>query len=210
MKNAKFVYRALVATLAWFGLITQYVIVLSSGEYDSVAATTFSYFGYLTVWSNLLVALAVTIPLIGKPTAFAEFSEKAGIRAAVLLYISFVGISFHILLAHLYQPEGMEAVANFLMHTLIPILYFADWVVFSKKRGVSYADIPFWLIFPTVYGFWSITQGLVLGKFPYSFVDVVQFGYPAVLLNMVGFSISYGVGALLIVWTTKFIHRAPA
>ncbi len=207
--NTKTIYRAAFAAVAWFGLITQYAIVVSSGEYDSVLVSTFSYFGFLTVWSNLFVALAVTFPLVGAPTKLAEFFERPDTRAAILLYISFVGVSFHILLAHIYQPEGMEAVANFLMHTLVPILYVVDWVAFSGKRSVSYANIPYWLIFPTVYGLWSITQGLVLGKFPYSFVDVVQFGYPAVLFNMIGFAAAYGAGALVIVSISKFIKYPP-
>ncbi len=205
MTNAKKPYRILFAFLVWFGLISQYVVVAESGEYDSLAVATFSFFGFLTVWSNLFVALAITAPLLGGTGRLAEFFDAPNTRAAVLLYMSFVGVSFHILLAHIYNPDGIAGVANFLMHTLVPILYLVDWLLFSRKRGVTYAAIPFWLIFPVVYGVWSIIQGLVLGKFPYPFVDVVELGYSGVAINMLGFASAYGVGAVLIVTASKLI-----
>lgn len=207
MMKAKYPYRVLAAFAVWFGLISQYIVAVNSGEYDSLPVTTFNYFGFLTVWSNLFVALAVTVPLMRGTSRLVAFFEAPNTRAAVLLYMSFVGISFHILLAHLYNPDGIAGIANFLMHTLVPILYLLDWLLFSPKGGVSYAAIPFWLIFPILYGIWSVIQGLVLGKFPYPFVDVVELGYSGVALNMLGFAAAYGVGAILIVTLSKLFVR---
>lgn len=188
-------YRAAGAVLAWVTLIIQYVLMLTNGEHAGVGAATLAYVGYFTILTNWLAAFALSAPFLSDESRFRRFFETPSVRAAIALYISVVAVIYHLLLAHLWEPKGWQLFTDLMLHTVLPLLYVADWIVFARKRPMLYKRIPFWVIYPTGYGLFIIIKGMIIGTYPYPFLNVNELGFAGVLINMAGFTGLYAIGA---------------
>jgi hypothetical protein len=183
MKNN---YRILCALIAWALLSLRFVDMLIIGEYSSVAETLFVYFGYFTVWANILIALALTAPLLNPDRKLANFFKRPAVRAALASYILMVSVVYHMLIVPYWNPQGFTWVTATGLNTVMPILYIIDWLFFAEKRPIFYKHLPYWLIFPAVYGVTSIIRGLLTNVYPYPFLNVTELGIGNVLFNMFG------------------------
>ena len=183
MKNN---YRIMCALIAWAVLSLRFVDMLIIGEYSSVAETLFVYFGYFTVWANILIALALTAPLLNPDRKLANFFKRPAVRAALASYILMVSVVYHMLIVPYWNPQGFTWVTATGLNTVMPILYIIDWLFFAEKRPIFYKHLPYWLIFPAVYGVTSIIRGLLTNVYPYPFLNVTELGIGNVLFNMFG------------------------
>ena len=183
MKNN---YRILCALIAWAVLSLRFVDMLIIGEYSSVAETLFVYFGYFTVWANILIALALTAPLLNPDRKLANFFKRPAVRAALASYILMVSVVYHMLIVPYWNPQGFTWVTATGLHAVMPALYIIDWLFFAEKRPIFYKHLPYWLIFPAVYGVTSIIRGLLTNVYPYPFLNVAELGIGSVLFNMFG------------------------
>ena len=183
MKNS---YRIMCALIAWVVLSLRFVDMLIIGEYSSIAETLFVYFGYFTVWANILIALALTAPLLNPDRKLANFFKRPAVRAALASYILMVSVVYHMLIVPYWNPQGFTWVTATGLNTVMPILYIIDWLFFAEKRPIFYKHLPYWLIFPAVYGVTSIIRGLLTGVYPYPFLNVTDLGIGNVLINMFG------------------------
>ena len=91
-------YRIMCALIAWVVLSLRFVDMLIIGEYSSIAETLFVYFGYFTVWANILVALAFTAPLLNSDRKLSNFFMRPGVRAALASYILMVSVVYHVMI----------------------------------------------------------------------------------------------------------------
>ena len=160
--------------------------MLIIGEYSSIAETLFVYFGYFTVWANILVALAFTAPLLNPDRKLSNFFMRPGVRAALASYILMVSVVYHVMIVPYWNPQGFTWLTATGLNTVMPILYIIDWLFFAEKRPIFYKHLPYWLIFPAVYGATSIVRGLLTNVYPYPFLNVADLGIGNVLLNMSG------------------------
>ena len=179
-------YRTMCALIAWVVLSLRFVDMLIIGEYSSIAETLFVYFGYFTVWANILVALAFTAPLLNPDRKLSNFFMRPGVRAALASYILMVSVVYHVMIVPYWNPQGFTWLTATGLNTVMPILYIIDWLVFAEKRPIFYKNLPYWLIFPAVYGATSIIRGLLTNVYPYPFLNVADLGIGNVLLNMSG------------------------
>ena len=183
MKNN---YRIMCALIAWVVISLRFVDMLIIGEYSSIAETLFVYFGYFTVWANILIALAFTAPLLNPDKKLANFFMRPAVRAALATYILMVSVVYHMLIVPYWNPQGFTWLTATGLNTVMPILYIIDWLFFAEKRPIFYKHLPYWLIFPAVYGVTSIIRGLLTNVYPYPFLNVAELGIGNVLFNMFG------------------------
>ena len=183
MKNN---YRIMCALIAWVVISIRFVDMLIIGEYSSIAETLFVYFGYFTVWANILIALAFTAPLLNPDKKLANFFMRPAVRAALATYIFMVSVVYHMLIVPYWNPQGFTWLTATGLNTVMPILYIIDWLFFAEKRPIFYKHLPYWLIFPAVYGVTSIIRGLLTNVYPYPFLNVAELGIGNVLFNMFG------------------------
>ena len=174
------------ALIAWVVISLRFVDMLIIGEYSSIAETLFVYFGYFTVWANILIALAFTAPLLNPDRKLADFFMRPAVRAALATYILMVSVVYHMLIVPYWNPQGFTWLTATGLNTVMPILYIVDWLFFAEKRPIFYKHLPYWLIFPAVYGVTSIIRGLLTNVYPYPFLNVAGLGIGDVLLNMFG------------------------
>ena len=181
-------YRIGAAALAWFAILLQYYLTVTKPGAPFIEATV-RYFSFFTILTNILVALALTLPWLARPS----------VRTAILTYIIIVAVIYHYLLAKLWNPQGWQLLADTIEHVVTPSLYVIDWVLFVPKGTVRWKSAFVWLIYPLVYAVYSLIHGAVTGFYPYPFINVGEFGYDKIVLNMgVLVLVFFGLGLALI------------
>ena len=182
----KYNYRIICALIGWLALSLRLVDVLIIGQYASIAKELFVYFGFFTVWTNILIALAFTAPLLDQDRKLYNFFMLPAVRAALASYIFMVAVVYHIAIAPSWDPQGFTLLTAHGLNTVMPILYIVDWLFFAEKRPIFYKHLPYWVIYPAVYGVTIIILGSLTNVYPYTFLDVSLIGIEKVLMNMFG------------------------
>jgi hypothetical protein len=196
-------YRVLGASLGWFAILLQYC--LSTSEHGFVEGSI-SYFGYFTLLGNILVAFALIAPLLPE-TGFSRFFQLPGVRTAIGVYILVVAVIYFLLLRKLDDPKGLGALINVLLHYVMPPLYVLDWAAFVPKRGLSFRQIPYWLIFPLLYAGATLLHGAYSGYYPYPFLNAGKYGYRQIAINIVALSAFFVVVSAAFVAIGKLSSR---
>lgn len=172
-------YRILGAALGWFTITVQYGLSVSEAGFASGSA---DYFGYFTLWGNILVAFAFAATLLPDN----GFLSRPGPRTAIAVYIVVVSVIYNLLLRGIDHPHGLGYVINLLLHDVMPALYVADWALFVDKRGLRFRQIPLWLAVPVAYAAMAMLRGAWTGYYPYPFLDAGRFGYTQIGVNIAG------------------------
>jgi len=187
----------IIAILSWFALVAQLVLMLEN-RVVAIPETLIRFFGFFTILTNTLVALFFTGRQLN-----AAFIEKAGWLTALTSYILVVGVTYQLLLRHLWQPTGLQWVVDELLHTIVPLLVVIFWTFFGEKTKVQYRQIFRWLIYPLIYFGYTLLRGLSTGYYPYPFIDANKLGLSKALLNGV-FILVFFVGIqLALIWVAK-------
>lgn len=191
---------ALTAAVVLVGMATQVWVSanLEGTRWDSKAALVANVFCFFTVQSNLLVG-ATTALLAVRP-------ERDGPTFRVLRLAGLVGITitfvvFHLVLAELQHLQGSAALADWLLHTVSPLLAVAGWLAFGPRGRVSVRTALLATAFPLLWGVLTLVRGAWLDFYPYPFVDVLELGYGRVLVNaliVAGLYLVVAVGAAVV------------
>ena len=198
-------YRIMCALIAWVVLFSRFIDMLIIGDYSSIAETLFVYFGYFTVWTNILIALAFTAPLLNPDRKLSNFFMRPAVRAALASYIFMVSVVYHMAIAPSWDPQGFTLLTAHGLNTVMPMLYIFDWLFFAEKRPIFYKHLPYWLIFPAVYGVTSIIRGLLTNVYPYPFLNVTDLGIGNVLFNMFGLVAVFAVVGPIFIAVARLI-----
>lgn len=188
-------------------VVLQLVLTLtkdpSVGRFETTPARLVNFFSFFTIQSNITVAVTtglLAVRLDRDSTVFRVF------RLDGIVCIIVTGVVFHVLLAD-QVLHGWDAVTDFVLHTLSPILCPLGWLVFGPRRRidprlVGLAVIPplGWLVYAFLYG--GIAKDrLGVHYYAYEFMDVTQHGYAASFARcavVAAFFLALGFGALAI------------
>jgi hypothetical protein len=188
------------AALAWFSVLLQCCLSLLAAAQSgrTLASGMVGFLGYFTVLTNLLVCISLTMPLIAPRTRLGRFFSRPDITAGVATSIAFVGLAYHFLLRNSWNPQGMQLLATMLLHYVIPVLYLVHWWFDSPKASLRWILPMVWGVYPTVYLFYALIRGRLIGSYPYAFIDAATIGYGRTLINGVGLLIAFIVLGLLV------------
>jgi hypothetical protein len=183
--TAKRVLMAATAFAAWFALLLQFPLTIATSLANgmTVLGGVIAYFSFFTILTNLIVALVLTYSLFAPQSRGGRFFSSAVVASGTALYIAVVGAVYSFLLRHLWDPEGLQKIADVILHDVVPVLYVACWILFVPKSGLRWKDALSWSIYPLIYLAWVLMRGAISGRYPYPFIDAAQLGYARVLLN---------------------------
>lgn len=196
---------------ATFAVIAQWLIILSKAA-DSgtnLALETIRYYSYMTVWTNILVALCFGAVALFPHTSWGKVLNERVIQAATVCYILVVGLAYHFLLAGTFDPKGMEWFADLLLHYINPLLYTGFWILYTDKERLTYLSSLRWLVWPFTYFLFSLVKGFITDWYPYYFVDVVKLGYPRVLTVSLVLMAGYAIIGFAVVWVSRAMAGQP-
>lgn len=188
------------AALAWLGVLLQLYLSLHSAIANGkgFAGGLVSYFGSFTILTNCLVCISLTMPLIAPASAAGRFFARSDVTAGVATSIVFVGLAYYFLLRNVWNPQGLNLIANDLLHYITPMLFLAYWWFYFPKGALRWSYPFIWGLYPTVYLIYALARGSIIGSYPYGFIDPSVIGYQRTMANAVGLLVAFiGIGLIL-------------
>jgi hypothetical protein len=212
------------ALAAWVGLATAFVLSLlgtypntnldptllgfNADGVDGVIGRVSDSLSYFTHWSNLVVAIVMTMLWRNSNRTSKLFSV---LRLDALIMITVTGLVYALILAPVDKVQGWQYVSNTLEHYVTPLLTIAVFIFFGPRKQVHLALIPLALILPLTWVAVALIRGSIIGAYPYGFINVATWGYGTVAINLIGIVIiGAGLGALycgIESWMTKHVTR---
>lgn len=170
------------ALLGWIALILQFYLILRNRE-ASVPETIIRYFSFFTVLTNMLAALCFSFLLLSPRSSFGIFFSRPATLTAIAVYMFVVGMIYNLILRSLWSPQGLQRIADELLHVVNPVCFLVFWIIYVSKSGLQWKYPFLWMIYPVMYVAYILFRGSFSGFYPYPFSDVSKLGYPVVLLN---------------------------
>ena len=191
----------LAAAVAWFGVLLQLVLSLrrSAANGQSALAGLIVYFGFFTIITNLLVCWSLTAIAAAGTSRAGRFMAGPFAAGGIAVSITFVALSYHLLLRKVWDPQGADLLADVLLHYVAPVLYLAYWWFCIPRKPLRWVDPLFWSSYPVAYFAYALVRGEMIDSYPYGFIDVSAIGYGHAAIN--GIALLFGfviVGELLV------------
>ncbi|HEX5061733.1 MAG TPA: Pr6Pr family membrane protein [Kofleriaceae bacterium] len=173
-----------------------HVAIAAEGDpqFASAAASVANMFTYFTITSNVIVG--VVSALLASGRARGE-SWLSALCVAGLTAITITAAVFHVVLASAIPAlSGAPAVANTLVHTVVPTVFIAGWAAFGPRGTVHVRTVLLSLIYPVTWLAFTLIRGVLSDYYPYPFMDATQIGYAQMALNVTLVAVLYVVLAV--------------
>lgn len=200
--------------LSWFGvvagvgfLLLQFIVTiqvrLDMG--DSLFGALWFLLTFFTVLSNIGV---LCVHLSTKfDWAFLAWFRRSYVRTMFAVLIAMVMVVYHLVLATLWQPKGFLAVANVGLHYITPITYLLWWGFARRWKTAMMRDLPQMLVPPVLYLIWAMARGLIVGEYPYPFLDLNELGVAQTAINSVALFITIAVLYVVFIVVERHLPR---
>jgi len=177
-----------VAVAAWTGVLLQLGLSLHTAAEDGQTwgMGLVMYFGYFTVFTNWFVALVCTLPSLAwksRPLAWLYRPSVAGCATTAILL---VGIVYHFLLREVWGSQGLQWVADLILHYVVPAGALAWWWLQTRDAALDWSMPLRWCSYPFIYLGYVMIRGEITGIYPYPFIEAGEIGHGRALLNAFG------------------------
>lgn len=200
-------FRLLSGILGWTAILVQLAVTLTLPTGPSALARTINFFSYFTVLSNIMVATTLVAPELAARSRTGRFLLRYEVRTALVVFMIVTCGVYAVLLAGLEPQTPVQHIADVALHYVMPPLYLCDWLFIKPLRRMNWKSALHFIVFPILYSIYTLIRGALTGTYPYSFLDVIKLGYPAVFINIGLFAILFlGLSILLIAvarWRAK-------
>ncbi|MCW5697297.1 MAG: Pr6Pr family membrane protein [Bauldia sp.] len=201
-------YAGLAAIVGWFALGLQLILLMGKDDGQSGLMHFTNFFSYFTILSNILVATALTASKVGGSDRVAMWLRRPTVQTAAALYITVTGLVYTFILAGIWAPTGWDRVADQLLHYAMPVIFLLFWIAFVEKGTLRFRHVPLFLIFPVIYGAYSLIRGPIVDWYPYPFLDVRVHEWGGVAVNVAVMTAGFALLAALFVLLDNFLGRA--
>ena len=200
-------FRMAAGILGWAALALQYALVLTGTLGAGSFTRSVNFFSYFTILTNILAALALTLPWLAPQSQLGKFFARPTVRTAIAAYIIIVMTIVYFVLRHLTNLQGWDFVADVLLHYVMPVLFVIDWLFLVPKQTLKIKDSLGWLTFPVIYLVWTFIHGAYSGFYPYPFLNGTELGNARVLLNEAGLLVMFLVLGTILVSGGRFLDK---
>jgi hypothetical protein len=209
-------FAAAAALLGWLALAVQLLlsIQLTVANGQGMWVGVWTYLGYFTITTNVLVALALTAAASGPRGTISRFFGRTDVHTAIAMSIVIVSAIYNLLLRQLWHPQGWQLAADVTLHDVMPALFLLYWWLAVPKATLRWAQVVYWQMYPAAYFAYVLVRGAANDWYPYPFLDVTTLGYLRVLIDACAVLLVFiAVGLLLIAlarWQVRHSTRATA
>lgn len=203
-------WMAVIAVVVWFALMLQFALMVNvnlSTEGGSIARAISRFLAYFTILSNTLVATSLTTRLLAPQSALAAFFARPVVETGIMMAIVTVGLIYVAVLQQTWNPQGLQLVADLLLHYFTPLAFLAYWLLFVIHGTARWQHAFVWPIYPLAYAVYALIGGTITSFYPYPFIDVATLGYPRVFINIIVLLAAFVVGGLLVVAFDRALGR---
>jgi hypothetical protein len=201
---------AFIAILTWFALILQFYLSMTAylAKGRTLGGSLVEFFSYFTIQCNILTAVGLSaVAIIG---FYKGFFARPGVLTAIAVYISIVCLVYNIVLRGTVHPVGWHRVADELLHAICPPLFVLFWLIYVPKQNINWKDAFSWLWYPFFYLIYVLIRGSLSALYPYFFLNVVDFGYPKVFINITVLMLVFLAFCMLYVFISRLITKRTA
>lgn len=179
---------------AWTGLALQMQLLIErfAAEGRGPAEAVWRYFAFFTLLTNALAAVVVTAWLV-------RLVPGPRMLATTAANVFLVGAVYHGALAQLSDPQGLQLLADRLVHTTTPVLFTVLWLFAAPRRALAWRDTLWMMIYPTFYFFYALGRGAIDGFYPYWFLDLPRLGERQMVINGAALMTLFGAVSLAFV-----------
>lgn len=203
------------AMIGWLSVVLQLYlsINLAMANGKTIFTGVIIFLSFFTILTNILVCLVLTYASpASKPGSEAKskltkFFSKPLVASGVAVSIAMVGIIYHLLLRKIWNPQGLQLIADMALHYLMPTLFIIYWALCVNKTSLRWFSSIIWCIYPIAYLCYSLMRGKITGSYPYPFIDVSTIGYQQALINSASLLVCFIVLGLVFVAAAKLIHK---
>lgn len=197
------------ALVVLVGLVVQVVVTAgdTTGRFPDLGPRLFNLFCFFTIQSNVLV-LVTSALLAANPDRSSTLFRA--LRLDGVLAITVTGVVFHTVLKGLRELTGAAAFADFLLHTMSPVLCVIGWLAFGPRGAISGRVIGWSVVFPLAWLAFTLGRGAVIDWYPYPFVNVTELGYGRVLVNCTAVAVLFLALAAGAWWLDRLMSRKQA
>ncbi len=184
----------MVAVVATAAIVLQTVLVVSGAsvlaetEVPPLATRLGRLVSYFTIQSNVLVAVTAW-QLWRDPARDGRWWRVA--RLAAVAGITVTGLVHFVLLRPLLDLEGANAVADSLLHLVVPLAAVLVWVLAGPRPRVASSTVGTAFVWPVAWLGWTLLVGAVTGWYPYPFLDSREGGAGAVVVACLGVAVLF-------------------
>jgi hypothetical protein len=180
----------LLAGLAWAALLLQLVLTLrlAVANGKSPLAGLVQYLGYFTILSNLFIAIVATAGARRRASADDVPDGLYGPSpvGCATTAIAVVGLGYHVLLREAWHPQGLQWLADVLLHYVVPGAALLHWWAYPLRERIDWRSPLAWCAYPLGYFAYARLRGAWLGTYPYPFIDAAALGDARVAVNAAG------------------------
>jgi len=191
---------ALIASLALISVAIRLWITIED-EGGDVTAALWDLARFFTILTNLLVALTFALVAIRRTEVSPPW------LAALTLSILLVGSVYHLLLSHLVTFTGWGLISDHGLHTVVPLACLIWWLHYAPKRSLTYADLPSFVLWPSIYVAYALWRGWVEARYPYPFMDLTELSRAAAATNLAGLFVLLLLGGVLFISIGRYADR---
>ncbi|WP_228809812.1 Pr6Pr family membrane protein [Nocardia otitidiscaviarum] len=149
-------------------------------DLDVETFSTANYFSYFTIESNVLGVVVLLVGGLLDPRS----RRWQLVRGATTLYLVITGVVYAVLLADI-DVMLTDRWINDVLHRVLPIVLLVDWLLVPAGLIAGLRLVGLWLIYPVVYGAYTLVRGPIVDWYPYPFIDPRGQGYVSMVLGLV-------------------------
>ncbi|NBA94546.1 Pr6Pr family membrane protein [Pseudomonas sp. R5(2019)] len=200
------------AGLGWLALVIQLYLIFASrlANDASLLGGLLNFFSYFTILTNTLVATALTHAAFGREGTMRRFFLAPWVVSGITVSIIMVALTYSLLLRHLWDPQGLQWLADGLLHDVMPLLFVVYWWLCVPKGTLRVGHLLPWALYPLVYFAYALMRGHWIGVYPYPFIDVGTLGYGRVMVNALVILLVFLLLALMLIAVDRWQGRRLA
>jgi hypothetical protein len=201
------ILRIVLAAVAIVALIGDYGYVLGFTSF-----ATYNFFSYFTVHSALA---AVVVFVLASVVSFRHQVDPAWLDQLRILVTTYLIVSGTVFFTIVIQSSSHDYVIDVpwssqLLHFWIPLLALIDWLADSGKARLGWKSLRWVVVYPLLWGAFTLIRGPIVGWYPYFFLDPVQVGSPWQTVGYCAIALGLIVAiAALLTATSRIKWRNP-
>lgn len=166
------------AVLGILGLVLQAIATeMTFPNYFTDLSRFINFFSYFTILTNLSITIWFLFAFRARQTGHTWWGEQPEVKGALLVAGSVTILVYWTLLVDIPIPTFTGEIANFLLHLLVPLGLWIDWLLVGDAMPQSYGQmLRSWLIFPIVFVIYTELRGPFAHWYPYFFLDPQKVG----------------------------------
>ena len=202
--NGRRVLNTLTAVVTWAALALQLALIISrlTSEGASVAFAVWRFLGFFTILANLAVAVVASAMVWWPTSTLAGPHSRLMTATAIVL----VGIIYSVALRSVWDPQGLQAVADHALHDATPPLFALCWIM-SDHGSLRWRDAIWAMVPPILYCLYAFARGSVDGWYAYWFLNPTALPFGQLSLNIAAMSVGFFAVALLLVQFDRLLSR---